>query len=295
MAQYSIKDLEKLSGIKAHTIRIWEQRYNILEPQRTKTNIRYYQDKDLKVLLNVALLNKNGLKIGKIAEMSENEIAQQVSHLTEIKDLESNQFDAMAIAMMEMDELKFEIIFSRAIKQYSFEHVMLEVIFPFLERASMLWLSGSIEPVQEMFIINLIRQKLIVAIDSIKVPDKPINKKFAVFTPPGERQELSILLMWFLLKSRGFDVLYLGQDVGLGDLRDAHRIGKPHYFFTMISEAFSNKPVQDYVDRLSDTFPNSTILLSGYQIAAQKVQESSNVKILHSLNQTISFIESIKV
>ena len=293
MALYSIKDLEKLSGIKAHTIRIWEQRYKILNPRRTKSNIRYYQDNDLKVLLNIALLNKNGIKISKIADMSDLEIAEKVAAISDINVEQPTQLDALTISMIEMDEYKFDRIINTNIQQLGFERAMLEVIFPFLDKIGLLWLTGSVEPVQESFISNLIRQKIIVAIDNESFTSGENVPKVFIYTPPGERQELSILLMHFLLKSRKIKAIYLGQDVTIQDLKDAHRINSPDYIFTMITESFTKKPIKDYVDDLSRAFPNTKLLLSGYQIVSQNVKSSKNVLVLESLPSTIEFIEKI--
>lgn len=292
MAVYSIKDLEKLSGIKAHTIRMWEHRYNIIEPRRTKTNIRYYQDDDLKFLLNVALLNKNGVKISKIAKMSRNEVAEEVAAISEINFEYGTQLDALTISMIEMDEYKFDRIISTNIQQLGFERTMLEIIYPFLDKLSILWLTGSINPVQENFMSYLIRQKLIVAIDNEPLPNERNARKFLIYLPEGERQELSMLFMHYLLKSRKNHVVYIGQDISLTDLKDAYLILKPDYIFTMITETFAKEPVQQYIDRLAATFPNCKVLLSGYQVVAQKVDPPENVSILQSLDQTLELLDA---
>ena len=291
MAVYSIKDLEKLSGIKAHTIRIWEQRYGILEPQRTKTNIRYYQDEDLKLLLNVALLNKNGIKISKIAKMGDQELAEKVAAISEINFEDGTQLDALTISMIEMDEGKFDRIVNTNIEQIGFERTMMEVIYPFLDKLSLLWLTGSINPVQENFISYLIRQKIISAINSTPLTGERDDFKIILYLPEGERQELSLLFMHYLLKSRKKYVIYLGQDISLTDLLDANRIHNADYIFTMITETFAQEPVQDYVDRLADAFPDTQILLSGYQVVAQEVETPSHITILRSLEQMLNFIK----
>ncbi len=292
VAVYSIKDLEKLSGIKAHTIRIWEQRYGILEPQRTKTNIRYYQDEDLKLLLNVALLNKNGIKISKIAKMGDQELAEKVAAISEINFEDGTQLDALTISMIEMDEDKFDRIVNTNIEQIGFERTMMEVIYPFLDKLSLLWLTGSINPVQENFISYLIRQKIISAINSTPLNGSRNTDKIMLYLPEGERQELSLLFMHYLLKSRSKYVVYLGQDISLADLLDANRIHQAAYIFTMITETFAQEPVQDYVDRLAEAFPDTHILLSGYQVVAQDVQASDHITVLRSLDQMLNFIES---
>ncbi|MCB9080793.1 MAG: MerR family transcriptional regulator [Lewinellaceae bacterium] len=293
MAVYSIKDLEKLSGIKAHTIRVWEQRYELISPQRTKTNIRYYQDDDLKFLLNIALLNKNGIKISKIAKMKKQDIEEKVAAIAEINFEYGTQLDALTISMIEMDEFKFDRIISTNIQQLGFERTMMEIIYPFLDKLSVLWLTGSINPVQENFISYLIRQKVIVAIDSEPLVAGPDTRTFILYLPEGERQELSLLFMHYMLKSRRHQVLYLGQDITIPDLKDACKIRKPDFIFTMITETFAREPVQAYVDKLAENFAESHILLSGYQVVAQSVTPPSHVTILRSLDHMLQFLEEL--
>jgi DNA-binding transcriptional MerR regulator len=291
VAVYSINDLEKLSGIKAHTLRIWEQRYGLIEPKRTKTNIRYYDDEDLKFVLNVALLNRNGIKISKIAQMSKAEISEKVASVSEVNFESGAQLDALTLSMIEMDEYKFERIITANIQQIGFERTMMEVIYPFLDKLSLLWLTGSVNPAQENFISYLIRQKLVAAIDKEQLYPGRQPKKFLLYLPEGEHQELSMLFMYFLVKSRQYHVVYLGQDVSLTDLRDAERIIQPDYVFTMITESFAREPVQRYVDKLCEIFSRSKVLLSGYQMVAQNVKLPSNGLILQSLEQTMAFLE----
>ena len=294
MAEYKIGDLETLTGIKAHTLRIWEQRYGLSEPKRTKTNIRYYDDEDLKFVLNIALLNRNGYKISKIAQMSKAEIAEKVAAVSEVNFESGAQLDALTLSMIEMDEYKFERIISANIQQTGFERTMLEVIYPFLDKLSLLWLTGSVNPAQENFISYLIRQKLIAAIDREQLATGRQPKKFLLYLPEGEYQELSMLFMHFLVKSRRYHVVYLGQDVSLTDLRDAERIVQPDYVFTMITESFAREPVQRYVDKLCEIFSKSQVLLSGYQVVAQNVVPPRNGVILQSLEQTLGYLEQTR-
>ena len=294
MAVYSIRDLEKLCGIKAHTIRIWEQRYGLIKPNRTETNIRYYRDADLNLLLNIVVLNRNGLKISKIAKLTKKEITEKVSVISDVNLNLGSQLDELTLAMVEMDEYKFDRIMTTNIEQLGFEQTMLQVIYPFLDKLSVFWLTGSITPIQENFISNFIRQKTITAID--KEPIKWGNniKKFLIYLPEGENQELSLLFMHYLLKSRGYCVIYLGQNIGLGDLYDACNIHKPDFIFTMITEFFAKHSVQKYVDELSQSFNYCQLLLSGYQVVSQNVQSTDNVKVLSSLDETISFLDNVK-
>jgi len=294
VAIYSIKDLEKLCGIKAHTIRIWEQRYGIVLPKRSKTNIRYYQDADLKRLLNVALLNRNGIKISKIAKMTPDEISGKVSAIAEINFEYGTQLDALTLSMIEMDELKFDRIVSANIRQLGFERTMLEVIHPFLDKLGVLWLTGSLKPVQENFMSYLIRQKIISAIDQEPFASGYHQPTFLLYLPERETQELNLLFMHYLLKARRFKVVYLGKNVSLLDLQDAYGICKPNYIFTMITETYSKRPVQNYVNELSNQFPETKILLSGYQVVAQNVPSTDSVSIFPNLTELVNFVDEIK-
>lgn len=293
MAVYSIKDLEKLSGIKAHTIRIWEQRYDIIQPGRTQTNIRYYTDDDLKLILNIALLNKNGIKISKIAKMDDEEIMEKVAAISEINFENDVQLDALTLSMIEMDEYKFDRIISTNIQQLGFERTMIEVIYPFLDKLGLLWLTGSINPVQENFMGYLIRQKIIVAINNEPIAQGRDVPKFLIYLPEGEEQELSLLFMHYLLKSRKFKVIYIGKYISLSDLKDAYQIHQPDFIYSIISEKVSKPPLKEYIEILSDSFPKTKVLLSGYQVLKENIQSSGNRKVLNNLEETITFLNTL--
>ena len=290
MAVYSIKDLEQLSGIKAHTIRIWEKRYELIQPNRTPTNIRYYTDEDLRYLLNVGVLNRNGFKISKIAKMTDGEIAEKVAALSEVNSEHATQLDALTISMIEMDEYKFNRIVSTNIKQIGLEKTMLEVINPFLSKLTILWMTGSVNPAQVHFITCLIRQKIIVAIDN--VPLKQDNEKptFLLYLPEGEIQELILLFVHYLLKTRGNKVIYLGQNIPLDELQIPYKIHEPQYIYTILSPSFTKLPTPNYIDALSNTFPQSEVLLSGLQSTYEG--NAANIRILDTLDDTIKFFDS---
>ena len=225
--------------------------------------------------------------------MSKVEIAEKVAAISEINIEYGTQLDALTISMIEMDEYKFDRIIGTNIQQLGFERTMLEIIYPFLDKLSVLWLTGSINPVQENFMSYLIRQKIIVAIDKEPLVVGKDVTKFLIYLPEGERQELSMLFMQYLVKSRKNHVIYIGQEITLADLKDAHSIHKPDYIFTMITETFAKEPVQAYVDNLSTNFPESKILLTGYQVVAQNVAPPDNVSILKSLDHTLELLNSL--
>lgn len=273
---------------------MWEKRYEIINPKRTPTNIRYYDDEDLKFLLNIALLNKNGIKISKIAKMDRAEIAEKVAAISEINFEYGTQLDALTLSMIEMDEFKFDRIIRTNIEQLGFEKTMIEVFQPFLDKLSLLWLTGSVTPVQEHFISYLIRRKIICSIDKEPVISSANTKSFIVFLPEGERQELSLLFMHYLLRARRFRVIYLGQDITLGDLQDAKQVHNPDFVFTMVTETFAKAPLRPYLEQISQIFPNTRLLVSGYQVIAQRISSNENIRVLKSLPETIDFLDALR-
>lgn len=294
MSSYSIKDLEQLSGIKAHTLRIWEQRYNFIIPKRTETNIRYYDDEDLKLILNVSLLRENGYKISKIAEMSTEQIAEAILEITDRNSSYSDQIHSLVMAMIDLDEERFEKIMSTNILQSGFENTMFNIVFPFLSKIGVLWQTGSISPAQEHFISNLIRQKLIVAIDGCYVPSKEVNSKYLLFLPEGELHEISLLFCYYLVKSRKNKVVYLGQNVPLPDLLQTCEIYKPDFLVSVFTSAPPQAKVQDYINTLSKSLPDSTLFLSGYQIIGQDLRAPENVRFFLRLEMLLKVIDEIK-
>ena len=291
MSTFSIKDLEHLSGIKAHTIRIWEQRYQLIDPKRTDTNIRYYDDKDLKLILNVALLKDNGFKISKIASMSEGEMQREVIKLTEMNLRYPEQIHALTISMVDLDEDRFEKIMSTNILKLGFEKTMLNVIYPFLSKIGILWQTGAINPAQEHFISNLVRQKLIVAIDSQYVSTNQEANKYMLYLPEGELHELSLLFANYAIKSRQNRTIYLGQSLPLQDLVEVYNIHKPEFLVTVITSTPGIGEVQQYIDRISETFADSKIIITGYQVVGQDIQAGKNVKIISKIQDIIDFVD----
>lgn len=293
MSNYSIKDLEQLSGIKAHTLRIWEQRYNIINPKRTDTNIRFYDDKDLKLVLNIALLKDHGSKISDIAKYSLSEMSDEVIKISEKTLNYPDQIHALTIAMIDMDEERFEKIMATNILQFGFENSMINIIYPFLTRIGTLWMTGSIGPAQEHFISNLIRQKMIVAIDGQVYKPSPDSKKYVIYTPEGEFHETGILFANYILKARNNKVIYLGQSLPFDELKFVCDIQKPDYIFTAITTTPGQDAIQNYVTKLGKEFPNIKILLTGYQIVGQGLTLEENQTVVTNTKQLIDFASEV--
>jgi MerR family transcriptional regulator, light-induced transcriptional regulator len=277
MASYSIKELENLSGIKAHTIRIWEKRYSIIKPARTDTNIRYYCDSDLKRLLNIAMLNRVGIRISDISKLSDTEITDKVMSVSADSTSSESNIENLIIAMVEMDEYKFDKILSRFIMHEGFENTVIKVIFPFFEKIGLLWQTGSINPAHEHFVSNLFRQKLMVAIDNIVVPDSQAAQKFVMFLPEGEYHELALLFYNYLIKKSGRLVYYLGSSMPYNDVLETSKMVKPDYLFTSLTSSLNIEEVSDYLKQLSESFPFQKIFVTGLQIKDNNIDLPSNV------------------
>ena len=289
MVVYSIKDIENLSGIKAHTLRIWEKRYNILTPRRTDTNIRYYLTEDLQKILNIALLNKNGYKISQIAEMGEDEISKTVATLTEVDVVHEGNIDGLVLSMFELNESKFNSILEKHIQADGIENTMNEVIYPFLDKLSTMWFTGSIKGVHESFVSYIIRRKLVAAIDRIK-PDKS-KLKAIIYLPEGETQELSLLYLHYILRKNGVDVLNLGLFVPLIEVIEAQLIFKSKFIFTFFNDSFTETPLQSYIDEIGNYLTECQIYISGYQTIVQSLSLPSNMSVMGAISEVKEILD----
>jgi DNA-binding transcriptional MerR regulator len=264
MGCYKIKDIEVLTGIKAHTIRIWEQRYGILVPERTGTKIRTYSDADLRILLNVSLLNNNGLKISKIAKMSIDEIHKECSEISIEKSLDL-AIDRFITSLIEMDEQLFRTVLAALVKEKGILRVFSEDIVPFLDRIGIMWITGSINAAQEHFISNLIRQKIISETELLPTPtDK--TKAVLLYLPEHELHELGLLVYNYSLRNQGVFTYYLGQSVPLDSLLECIETLKPTHIVTSWLGNVEKKFLKDYFESLVKI--NSVqFFAGGYQIA----------------------------
>jgi len=273
MPTYSIKDLENLTGIQAHTIRIWEQRYNLLSPERTPTNIRVYSDKDLRKLLSVALLNNNGLKISKIAKLSDNDVAEAVLLLTESEDTKlESQIESLKLIMVDMNEGKFEKLFSHLVVQTGFEETIMKVFVPFFKRLNFLWQTNSVTVAQINFITSLYKQKMYVAIDGL-VPSERVNsKKFVMFLPKTERLDNGLLFCNYMAKRRGFETLYLGDSFPAEELKEILEKNPDNHLLSVATLAKID--LTDYYSEvLSYCSENQKLFLAGSQTGTLKLTD----------------------
>jgi DNA-binding transcriptional MerR regulator len=267
MSTYSIKDLERLTNVKAHTLRIWEKRYGIVDPNRSDSNIRSYTDEDLKKLLNVSILNRHGIKISKIANMSVQELNQKIMEVIKPESDYLSQIESLVVSMIELNEERFEKILNQSIIKIGFEESLYHIIYPFFEKIGILWQTGTINPAQEHFISNLIRMKLFVAIDSLPNVFNPQAKKIVLFLPEWELHEIGLLTYYYLAKKHGFKVYYLGQNVPLYDLFAVSSTIEPDIIATYFVSAVNMDELKDYIEEITTHYHQQYLLISGIQAA----------------------------
>ena len=291
--KYFIKDIENITGIKAYTLRIWEQRYGMLVPKRTETNIRYYEEDDLKYMMNIAILNANGIKISRIAQMDRDEVQRKTLSISENNSGQQSQISTLTSAMFDFDEREFNKTLSINILQLGMEQTTTQIIFPFLQHLGVMWLSGTIHIAHEHFITNLIKQRIFVAIDQLNIIPNANAKKFLLFLPNGENHELSLLLASYLLRANGKNVLYLGTSTPLEDLNKIHKLHNPDYVFCALTNPNSSIPVQVYLNTLSRSWPNTQILVTGSQVVKRRdLKIPENCRVIADPTSFLHFLET---
>jgi DNA-binding transcriptional MerR regulator len=278
---FTIRDLAQLTRIKPHTLRIWEQRYGLLKPQRTDTNIRLYTQEELKFLLNVAILYENGVKISRIASLPEQQLRDEVKKLTQGKIQYFSHIQGLVLAMLDLDEEAFNQQLTSNSMAFGMEETISKIIFPFLQHIGILWQTNTINPAQEHFITYLIRQKLIVAIDEITGERiRKDHRKIMLFLPEGELHEISLLYTCYLLKKLGHKVIYLGQSLPLHDLEAVQQIHRADDLFCIITSTPCLEDVQPYLDKLAKVKGNARVVVTGYQVNSQELILPDGLQIM---------------
>ncbi|CAK9250859.1 unnamed protein product [Sphagnum jensenii] len=271
---------------------MWEQRYAFITPLRTETNIRYYSDEQLKMMLNVALLHRHGHKISKIAEMGPEIIRQHVLQLIDDPAHTDGLLDGLIHAMVDFDEGRFEKSLNTAILKVGFAHTFEQIILPFLQRTGLLWTTGLINPMQEHFISNLIRRKLCVAIDQQHTTPDAKTRKFVLFLPEGEWHELMLLYTDYALRSRNHQVIYLGASVPLDDIFAMNNTFQPDYLVSFLTAPLPIISTQDFINKLSEANPGLSILIGGRQAADSAISLPHNVNFISSLGHLLETVNN---
>ena len=290
---FTIKDLENISGIKAHTIRIWEKRYNLLEPKRTDTNIRYYSHENLQKILNVVLLSKNGYKISRIAKMSREEMllqSREVAFGSNTNDAAINDFK---LAMFQFDKVLFDKTYKKLLLKKHFEKIVKDVFIPFLNHIGLLWQTDTILPAHEHFISNLIAQKIHLNIELITTIVNESNKTYVLFLPENEIHELGLLYLNYELLLKGNRTIYLGQNLPLDNLKCFFDYQEDLCFITSLTVKPYNSKIEDYFNQVESLLENSKheFIAVGRRTSLLKAKDyKSNISFFNSIADILKVI-----
>ena len=286
---YSIKDLEVLSGVKAHTIRIWEKRYHLLSPARTNTNIRFYSDSDLRRILNVSLLVNSGFKISKVAKWEESQLKQTVLEATEKKVTEPDYVERLILHMLNFDNVGFYCLVNEIIEKKGFEDAMVKVFFILFERIGTYWQVGSIFPAQEHYVTSILRQKLIAETDKLGVENRN-GQSMLFFLPEGELHEMSLLFYAYLARKYGYNVIYLGQFVPFEDLVKVQSHIKIDYVFAAFINPLTKEDLENYLVRLKEAFQHQKIFITGWQVRQLIPELPRTVKVVKDYREFKKYV-----
>lgn len=289
MNTFTIRDIENLSGIKAHTLRVWEQRYGIIKPMRKDSNHRLYGIDDLKKILRISYLYHEGYKISKIADMSEQEIRKLAlefspkgSHEVFINQLMESSID--------FDEVAFRRAMDAVLLHLSLEKAMTLVIYPFFHKIGMLWLTGNIVPAQEHFATNIIRNKIILASSQLKARKVVANRKYLIFCPKGEYHEIPILFVQYSLRQRGIPSMYFGVNTDTAQISDFLEKNEATHLFLHLITNFTHHEPASILHDLHQQFPKLTILASGRAFKDLEVT-NKKTRIFNTVQDFISYVD----
>ena len=283
---FTIKDLENISGIKAHTIRIWEKRYNLLVPKRTKSNIRFYTSGDLTKLLNIVLLNSNKFKISKIAEMSNEEITLQSRELAFNTAMDDEAINSFKLSMFQFDKVLFNNSYNTLLHKKTFREIFKDVFIPFLDHIGLLWHTETLMIAHEHFISNLIIQKIQSNTEKLQYNTNETNKTYVLFLPENEIHEIGLMYLNYELVLRGFHTVYLGQSLPLSNLNYFLESEREICFITSLTIQPYDDKIEDYFNEISEVM---SITKNKFIATGRKVHKVKHLK----LNSNIQLYDSI--
>lgn len=293
---FSIKDLENLSGIKAHTIRIWEKRYNLLEPMRTDTNIRLYNVENLQKLLNVVLLTQFGYKISKISKLSIEEIEKSVVKIQNEKTINDHALSALKMAMLHFDQALFMKTYNELIAEKDFSQVFIETFIPLLNEIGILWTANTITPAHEHFIAYLIKQKILVQTEKHLFLNSKDNKQtYVLYLPSNEVHDLGLLFLQYILVAKGNHVIYLGRDLPIEDVAELNNHFEKITYISYWTVAPTEDEIPEYLNHFSTkvlTNNESRLLLFGRKTEAIKDLKDEKIKVYENVSSFISELEN---
>jgi len=286
-SNFSIKDLENLSGIKAHTIRIWEKRYNLFQPNRTDTNIRCYDIKNLQKLLNVTFLYNNGYKISKISQLGEDKIPSVVRNLVSEQSDNGHVLNSFKMSMMNFDQVLFFKTYNALVKEKSFREIFYEDFIPFLNQVGLLWQTDTITPSHEHFICALIKQKILVNTEKLQFSTPTNNSKtFVLYLPDNEIHELGLMFLNYEILSKGYKAIFLGQSIPICSLKDLMRLYDNIVFVSYFTVQPDKENIRAYLKDFHDLLLKNTtseLWISGKML--QGINQEDLPKTIVSFSQ----------
>jgi MerR family transcriptional regulator, light-induced transcriptional regulator len=291
MQVFTIKDIENLTGVKAHTLRIWEQRYDMFTPKRKESKHRIYDNEDLKQLLRISFLYHSGWKVSKIAALSESQITELVNQAT-VGNMNYRVFiNQLVEAALDFDENRFVMILNQVTEKIGFEKCMVDLCYPFLVKIGLLWSTNHVIPAQEHFTSYIIQNKIIVETEKLDLGNK--LPSIILMGPKGEFHELPLLFINYLLKKSGWGTVYLGSNIQTGEVAEVVNRPGIHYIYIHTLTNFTGLDLDDYFESLCKTFTDKKIVASGEGI--QKIQRSFvNLTVLKTDEQIYNFIRKGK-
>lgn len=291
---FSIKDLENLSGIKAHTIRIWEKRYNVLEPMRTDTNIRVYDLSSLQKLLNITLLHNYGYKISKISKLPTERIPEMVREIISEKSVKNHAINAFKMAMMNFDQTLFFNTYNSLLAEKSFKSIFYEVFIPLMQELGFLWQTDTITPAHEHFITYLIKQKLLINTEKVQILEPTRNDKiFILYLPMNEIHELGLMYLNYEIISNGYKTIFLGESVPIDSLKDIHTYFDNLVFVTYMTVEPDKEAINDYLKKVNEEVimtHNSEFWVLGKMTEHIDEKMHKNIKIFKSIPEVVNYL-----
>lgn len=287
---FSIKDLENLSGIKAHTIRIWEKRYDVLEPMRSETNIRSYDIKNLQKLLNIVLLHNYGYKISKISKLSQPEINKLVNDIISEKSAKNHAISTFKMAMMNFDQALFFNTYTNLLSEKTFKEVFYSVFIPLMQEIGFLWQTETISPAHEHFITYLIKQKLLINTEKVQILEPTKNDKvFVLFLPSNEIHELGLMYLNYEILLNGYQSIYLGESIPIESLIDLknyfEKITFVSYFTVEPKQEEINEYIKEFTSKILKDTPHEALLIGRMTEFIDSKDLSPNVKVYHNIEE----------
>lgn len=289
---FSIKDLENLTGIKAHTIRIWEKRYNLLSPNRSDTNIRNYNLTSFQKLLNISYLNNNGLKISKIAELDEEQIPIKVREIASRAQVEDHAINALKMAMINFDQVLFYTTYNNLLENKTFSEIFYSVFLPLLNEIGLLWQTDTITPAHEHFLSVHIKQKILLNTERLQLLEpKPVSKTFVLFLPENEIHDIGLLFINYQLRSKGYHTIFLGESVPMESLSDLLAFFNEVTFISYFTVYPETKDITNYIKNFNNLLLNkddTNLLLLGKKFTDFKLENKpEKVSIYNSIENLV--------